>query len=89
MNIPNYYQVASNLTESEIETVLRILSFTPLDCALIQKREDAALAERLSPLVLNVEAMSSLDGRTRFAIVGDYEDPLTAVYGEERRVIQC
>lgn len=89
MNLPSHYLIANNLSEAEIEEVQRILAFTPLDCVLIQKREDTALAERLSPLVLNVEAISSLDGRIRFAIVGKFDDPFTAVYGTEKRVIQC
>lgn len=89
MNLPSHYLIANDLAESEIEEVLRILAFTPLDCVLVQKREDVSFAERLCPLVLNTEAMSSLDGRTRFAIVGEYEDPFVAVYGTEKRVINC
>jgi hypothetical protein len=89
MRIPSYYLVSNNLSTREIEQVQHILGFTPLDCIIADDRGDHELAFQLCPLVLNSEALSNLNGRARFAIVGQYETPLQAVYQTGQKVILC
>jgi hypothetical protein len=89
MRIPSFYLVSNQLSQSELEQIQQILSYTPLDCAVIGDRADTALAEQLSPLVLSLDAVPGIAGRARFAIVGQYDTPLTAVYGNEQKVIKC
>jgi hypothetical protein len=89
MRIPSFYLVSNQLTPAEMEQVQQIIAYTPLDCVVISDRADTPLAEQLSPLVLNLEAVPGLAGRARFAIVGVYETPLVAVYDGGQKAVLC
>ena len=89
MRIPSFYLVSNKLTQSEIEQVQHILGYTPIDCSVVADRADTALAEQLSPLVLHVEAIPGITGRARYALVGNYETPLQAVYDGGQKAVLC
>jgi len=89
MRLPAYYQISNRLSEDQIEQVQQILAYTPLDCAVIDDPADVLLARRLSQLVLTKEALPGLTGRARFAVLGDFDSPLTAVYDANQKVILC
>jgi len=90
MQLPTHYLIDSNISPEEVAAIQQALTVTPLDCVVIHWREDTELAAQFSTVIMHPESIPGLlEGGARFAIVGQFDAPLQAVYSNHKERISC
>lgn len=71
MTVPKFFLVSSKATETEMEGILKAISFTPAEMALVSRAQDVELAKQITESVTGLHRP--------IVIVADFKDPLTVI----------
>lgn len=74
MTVPKFFLISSRATEAEMAGILKVLSFTPVEMALVSRPQDVEKAKQIT------EHVSGL--HRPIAIIADFVEPLTVVTDE-------